>query len=174
MKNRTALVFNTSLVVMPVLSLLSLKANSPALTVTLFTISYHLLTNMLAGFLSKVIAFSGDERYFTVSAREMEWYRLAGVRKWKDHAPTYEPEAYECRSLKALRRATVGAEVCHLIGIAFSVVPVIAAIFSDYLRSGMPAFVITTLLLVVFNLALISIQRFNRYRIDRIIERPGV
>ncbi|MDY5056426.1 MAG: hypothetical protein SPE84_03605, partial [Bullifex sp.] len=92
MRNRTALIFNTSLFVMPVLSLLSLKANSPALTVTLFTISYHLLANMLAGCLSKVIAFSGNERYFTVSAREMEWYRLAGVRKWKDHAPTYEPE----------------------------------------------------------------------------------
>ena len=174
MTNRTAIIFNTSLVIMPLLSIASLALKCPPLTITLFTISYHLIANMAAGVLSKVIPLREGSPCFTVSDREMEWYGIIGVRKWKDRAPTYEPEAFRTLDMKALRRATEGAEVCHLISIFFSILPIPVALISDYLRPGMAAFAITSALAVFFNLALIDIQRFNRYRIDRIIRKTGI
>ena len=159
---------------MPLLSLASLELKCPPLSITLFTISYHLLANMAAGVLSRVIPFREGSPCFTVSNREMEWYGIIGVRKWKDKAPTYDPKAYRSKNLKALRRATEGAEVCHRISIFFSILPIPAALISDYLRPGMAAFVTTSALAVLFNLALIDIQRFNRYRIDRIIRKTGI
>ena len=77
------------------------------------------------------------------------------------------------RDTNVLRLSTEGAEVCHLISIFFSILPVPIALLSDYLRPGMAAFAITSALALLFNLALIDIQRFNRYRIARIIRKTG-
>ena len=169
MKSKVSKIFNVSLFIFPFFSFLSLPFHNPALTITLFTFSYHFIERMISGAISSCIKIKGTSPYFIIREWEMKFYNLIRIKEWKDYAPTYKPESFRVHDLNQLRLSMLGSETCHILCFVFSYIPPIVSAFVPYLRSTFFIFLFPSLLSRLFDLLLIFIQRYNRNRVERIL-----
>lgn len=142
------------------------------LAITAGTISYHLLMRLAVGFaFDRTLNNRVDYRHswFRLRRFETALYERLQVGKWKSGLPTYDPDAFDRHkhSWGEIAQAMCQAELVHEVIVVLSFLPVLA---STWL--GAPVvFVVTSVLAAAFDLLFVVIQRYNRPRVLKIVER---
>lgn len=142
------------------------------LAITFGTTSYHFIMRLLVGFgadrlLKNHVRYTRS--WFQVSAAEQKLYRILRVKKWKGKLPTYSPEYFDSRirSWDEIARAMCQAELVHETIILLSFVP----IFASIPFGALPVFILTSVLAAGYDAMFVMMQRYNRPRIVKLIEK---
>jgi len=134
-----------------------------------FVILYQLGLRILFGEISKKFPLDPYHSFYRERRFERPLYRLLRVRKWKDKVLTFDPAAYdfENRTPGQLARTMCKSELDHWFNIGLSV----GGIFFFILWGALPAFLVTSLLVMIFDAQFIVVQRFNRPIVLRLMEK---
>lgn len=141
------------------------------LYVTFLTISYHFIMRICVGLSVDLTVrkFSVWLRnHIPVSSLEMKFYRWIGVKKWKKNAITAKPDSFDIKKVNfnELLHNMIQAEIVHEIIIPLSFVPLLFII-----PFGVPVvFIMTSCAAACVELKYVMIQRYNRPRVERLIE----
>jgi len=142
------------------------------LAITFGTVAYHFCMRLIVGVIvNSAMGNKADYRraWFQVGEREFAFYNYVNVKRWKDKMPTYDKKSFDIRrhGIEGLAQVTCQSEIVHEIIIAASFLPIIAAV-----RFGaLPVFIITSFAAAGIDLMYVFIQRFNRYRLLRVIKK---
>ena len=136
-----------------------------------FTIMYHFWVRIIMGNVSKLFKkhINYKQWWFKEKKFEKNLYKFLKVKKWKDKALTYNPESFSLKahSLEEIVNTMAKSEVDHWINEAISLSTLLFAIP----WGGFWAFFISALFAMIFDSQFIIIQRFNRPRIVKLLER---
>ena len=145
---------------------------SLTLAITFGTISYHFIMRLLVG-LSIGLLLNNHvnyrRRWFQVSDAETKLYDKIKVKMWKGKMATYDPGCFDSRihTWDEIAQAMCQAELVHEVIIVLSFVPVLASIPFGALL----VFVITSVLSACYDAMFVIMQRYNRPRIVKLIEK---
>ena len=143
--------------------------------ITFGTFFYHFAMRLLVGHLAnRRMRNRADYRkpWYQLRPFEAKLYKQLKVKKWKANMPTYDPSTFDPKqhSWNEIAQAMCQAEIVHEIIIILSFLPLFAAIpFGAF-----PVFLITSLLAAAYDLSFVIIQRYNRPRILKLIEKERV
>ena len=134
-----------------------------------FTITYHLWMRIIMGNVSKLFKVSYKHLWFKEKAFEKKLYTFLKVKKWKGKALTYNPELYSVkdRTLEEIADTTAKSELDHWINILISA----STVAFGFIWGEIWIFSLTAFLAAVFDSQFIIIQRYNRPRLIRLINR---
>ena len=139
--------------------------------VTTFTIMYHFWVRIIMGNVSKLFRknINYKQKWFKEHGFEKELYKILKVKDWKDKAFTYNPQDFSLKdnSLEDIVNVMAKSEVDHWINEAISV----STIFFSLIWGKFWIFFITALAAMIFDSQFIIIQRYNRPRIVKLLER---
>lgn len=142
------------------------------LYITFMTFSYHFVMRLAVGLgIGKVRKkdFDYKAKWFQPKRFEKNLYKILKVKKWKAHVPAWSPESFETKhhTLPEIVAAMCNAEVVHEVIVVLSFVPIF---FS--LEYGVPVvFIITSILAASTDMVFVIVQRYNRPRIVKILNR---
>lgn len=143
-----------------------------SLGVTFFTFFYHFVMRLLVGlFCDKFVDQNPKSKWFNQRPFEKKLYKFLKVKKWKEHIPTYYPEAFdvEKNTLEKIEKAMCGAEIVHEIIMVLSFIPLLFAIpFGVF-----PVFFITSVFASLVDSVFVIVQRYNRPRIIKLIRHKN-
>ena len=140
--------------------------------ITFGTCFYHFAMRLLVGhILNRKMCNRADyrKRWYQLRDFEMPLYQFLRVKKWKGKMPSYDPEVFDPtkHSWQEIAQAMCQAELVHELIAVFSFLPLLAAIpFGAFW-----VFLITSVLSALFDLSFVIMQRYNRPRILRFIEK---
>lgn len=140
--------------------------------ITFATCFYHFAMRLFVGHLINWLMNNrADYRsaWYTLHPFEKKLYKALRVKKWKSNVPTYDPSCFDPKlhSWDEIAQAMCQAEIVHEVIVVLSFVPLLAAIpFGSFW-----VFAITSLLSALYDLSFVIIQRFNRPRIIKFIEK---
>lgn len=142
------------------------------LAITFGTTAYHFLMRLAVGTIVDAVMHNHADltkKRYRLRAWEPSLYRMLQVKRWKNRMPTYSPETFSphCHSWQEIAEATCQSEEVHRIIVCLSFLP-LAAI---PLFGAWPAFVITSILAAAFDLSFVILQRYNRDRILKILQK---
>lgn len=141
--------------------------------ITAFTIMYHFWVRIIMGNVSKLFRkhINYKQRWFKERKFEKKIYKVLNVKNWKDKAFTYNPGDFSVkdRSLEDIANTMAKSEVDHWINEVIS----ISTMFFGLIWGKTLIFVITALCAMVFDGQFIVIQRYNRPRIVKLLERKN-
>lgn len=142
------------------------------LAITAGTFAYHLLMRLAVGLaFDRVLNNHVDytHPWFRLHAFEECLYERLQVGKWKTSMPTYDPDAFDRHehSWDEIAQAMCQAELVHEVIVSLSFLPIAAGPF----LGGWVAFVTTSVLAAGYDMLFVFMQRYNRPRILRIVER---
>ena len=136
-----------------------------------FTIMYHFWVRIIMGNVSKLFKryINYKQWWFKEKSFEKGLYKILRVKEWKDKALTYNPESFSLKehSLEEIANTMVKSEVDHWINEVISLSTLLFII--PWGRTW--AFVISAAVAMIFDSQFIIIQRYNRPRILKILER---
>ena len=139
--------------------------------ITAFTITYHFWGRIIFGNISKLFKkyINYNQWWFKEKWFEKKLYEILRVKKWKGKALTYNPEQFDLKenSLDQIINTMTKSEVDHWINEAIS----ISTMFFGLIWGETWIFVITALAAMIFDGQFIVIQRYNRPRVLKILER---
>ena len=143
-----------------------------AIAITFGVTLYHFLMRLAVGTGVDLIMknkANHKNAWFREKRFEAELYRILRVRKWKKHLPTYSPDTFDTskKTVGELVGATCQAEIVHEIIMVLSLLPVVMVPFFQ----GAAAFIITSLLSMLFDSLFVILQRYNRLKLVRIMDR---
>lgn len=141
-------------------------------TITLGTIFYHFAMRLIVGFSVNARMQNHtdpDRKWFQQKKFEQKLYSLLHVKKWKQRMPSYDPSLFSAkdRSPREIVQAMCQAEIVHEIIIVLSFLPLCFSIWFGTFW----VFFLTSLLSACFDLMFVIMQRYNRPRLKKIIER---
>lgn len=133
---------------------------------------YHFAMRLLVGTVVDLIMKNRADAsniWFREKRFEAGLYAFFRVRKWKKHLPTYSPDTFDTagRTLEELIGATCQAEAVHEIIMVFSLLPICFI----PLLGGAAAMIMTSVSGMLFDSLFVMIQRYNRPRLIRLLER---
>ena len=140
--------------------------------ITFGTCFYHFGMRLLAGHLiNGRMRNRADYRkpWYQLHPFEMRFYKTLKVKKWKGSMPTYDPTVFDPKlhSWDEIAQAMCQAEIVHEVIIVLSFIPLFFAIpFGTF-----GVFLITSLLAACYDAAFVIMQRFNRPRILKLLEK---
>lgn len=140
------------------------------LAITTGTCFYHFAMRLAVG--AAWIPFQKHDpqsRWFREKPFEKKLYKALNVKRWKAHAPTYDPDTFDMtkHTLSEIAVAMCHSELVHETIAVLSFLPLLAAIpFGEF-----PIFLITSLLAALYDLSFVMLQRYNRPRILRVMKR---
>ena len=141
--------------------------------ITAFTIMYHFWVRIIMGNVSKLFKnhINYKQCWFQERKFEKKLYKLLKVKDWKDKALTYNPESFSLNehSLEEIANTMAKSEVDHWINEAIS----ISTIFFAIPWGKLWIFSLTALAAMIFDSQFIIIQRYNRPRVVKLIERQN-
>lgn len=142
------------------------------LAITSGTIAYHFCMRLIVGFLFNIFMRNKADYnlpWFQVGKAEQRLYQKLNVRRWKRFIPTYDVEAFDpsLHSWDEIAQAMCQAELVHETIIVLSFVPIVFSVWFGSLG----VFVITSVLAACIDLVFVIIQRYNRPRVIRMINR---
>lgn len=154
------------------LCLLESRQRWIGLAVTFCTFAYHLVMRLAVGLcFSLAMGNRADlgRRWFQPRRGEAELYRRLGVKRWKKLLPTYEPESFDptLHSWEEIAQATCQSELVHETIMLLSFVPLAA--IPRFGTAGV--FVATSVAAALFDSLFAMAQRFNRFRLVRLLRR---
>ena len=136
-----------------------------------FTIMYHFWVRIIMGNVSKLFKehINYKQWWFKERKFEKKLYKFLRVKKWKGKALTYNPEQFDLKqnSLEQILNTMTKSEVDHWINEAIS----ISTMFFGLIWGETWIFVLTAIAAMLFDGQFIVIQRYNRPRIIKILER---
>ena len=134
-----------------------------------FMIVYHLELRLLFGHLTSRLSISPEAAWFRPRGFEKKLYRLLKVKQWKGKALTYDPAAFAVgeRSLQEIARTMAKSELDHWINELISLSSLLFALIWGQFW----IFLLTALAAMLFDAQFILIQRYNRPRVMRLMER---
>ncbi len=139
--------------------------------ITAFTIMYHFWVRIIMGNVSKLFKkhINYKQWWFKEKKFEKSFYKLLRVKKWKGKALTYNPELFSLKeySLEEIANTMTKAEVDHWINEVISLSTLLFAFFWGKFW----IFFVTAIAAMIFDSQFIIIQRYNRPRIVRILEK---
>lgn len=169
--NRTAVISAFLTVVFALLVLLDLHWAVP-FAITFGTFFYHFAMRLLVGYvLNYAMKNHADYRksWYQLHAFEPKLYQVLKVKKWKSNMPTFDPSCFnpKIHSWEEIAQAMCQAELVHEVIAVLSFLPLFAAIpFGAF-----GVFLITSLLAALYDLSFVIMQRYNRPRIIRFIDK---
>lgn len=137
--------------------------------ITAFTILYHFWVRIIMGNVSKMLKINYKQWWFKERVFERKLYKLLKVKNWKDKSLTYNPESFSVKehSLENIANTMSKSEVDHWINEVISLSTLLfALIWGEFW-----IFLLTAILAMAFDSQFIFIQRYNRPRIVKLIER---
>ena len=138
-----------------------------------FTIMYHFWVRIIMGNVSKLFKkhINYKQWWFREKKFEKELYKLLRVKKWKDKALTYNPESFSLKehSLEEIANTMAKSEVDHWINEAIA----LSTAFFSIVWGHFWLFFITAIAAMIFDSQFIIIQRYNRPRVVKSIERQN-
>ena len=142
------------------------------LAITFGTTTYHFAMRLIAGTVINLLLrnhMDYRKKWFQVSDFEKRLYKKIKVKNWKGKMATYDPSCFDpqIHSWDEIAQAMCQAELVHELIIVFSFLPVFAAIPFGSLT----VFVITSVLAACYDAIFVVMQRYNRPRIMRLIEK---
>lgn len=145
-----------------------------SLAITFGMISYHFLMRLAVGYTVDGIfhnQMNYNHKWFQEKALEKRLYKVLKVKKWKDKMPTFAPEFLDLKvhTMEEITGAMCQSEIVHLIIVVLSFVPILATL----LWGSFWVFLITSVLAAGFDSMFVIMQRYNRPRIIRILEKRG-
>ena len=145
-----------------------------SLSITFGTIAYHFWMRLAVGWVyDHTLHNHGNYRrkWFQVSMAEQRLYQKLKVRRWKNKMPTYDASAFDrsIHSWDEIAQAMCQSELVHETIMVLSFVPIIA-----YRWFGaLPVFVVTSVLAAAFDGLFVIMQRYNRPRILKMVNRES-
>lgn len=138
-----------------------------------FTIMYHFWVRIIMGNVSKLFQkhINYKQWWFQEKKLEKNLYKFLRVKDWKDKALTYNPESFSLKehSLEEIANTMAKSEVDHWINEVIS----ITTIFFSIPWGVFWLFFISAVSAMIFDSQFIIIQRYNRPRIVKILERQN-
>lgn len=136
------------------------------------TTGYHFLMRLLVGGAVRAIfrdRFLWERKWFRPRKWEAGFYRFLRVCRWKDKMPTYRPEEFAVsgNSLEAVTQAGCIAELGHEMILLFSFAPLLT--IPAFGAAGV--FWSTSLLAALVDSVFVIMQRYNRPRFLRVLEK---
>jgi len=116
-----------------------------------------------------------NKSFFTVSQREIRFYKKIGLPKWKDRLPQYN-KGFNKRNLsneiskeylESFIIATYQAETVHYIIIPLGYLSVFFALLTS--NRDYTIFIVIATFIGMCNLVFSLIQRYNRFRLERLL-----
>lgn len=137
--------------------------------VVAFMIVYHFWGRIIMGNVTKLFRINRDHWWFKERFFEKKLYQLLRVKKWKDKALTYNPELFSLKdySLDEIASFMTKAEVDHWVNEIISLVSILFSL----LWGQFWLFLATAVFAMIFDGQFIVIQRYNRPRLLRILEK---
>lgn len=170
-KRTVLFIFVFSLITTVIFSVLTCTTNSSlcyTLAITFGTILYHFAMRLIVG---NLVGHNFDYKsyWFRPKRFEEKFYKAIRVKKWKSKMPTYNSDGHLAKneSLIELVNTMCRNEVIHEIIALLSFVPILFSLFADTLL----VFVITSIIACLYDLIFVIMQRYNRPRVVRIMER---
>lgn len=141
-----------------------------SLTISVGTILYHGIMRLIVGF-AMPKSFNYKQNWFREYSFEKKIYTILKVKKWKKHLPSYNPDSYSTTncSYEEIANTMCRNEIIHECDVVLSFVPISFSIFFG----ALPVFVLTSILAGGFDLLFVIMQRYNRPRIVKLINRKG-
>lgn len=142
------------------------------LSITFCTALYHFAMRLMVGIIcNKFIEpkLNYNSEWFKEKKFEKKLYKFLKVKKWKKFAPTYSPESFSLKdnSKEDIIRTMCGAEVVHEIIIVLSFLPLLVSVQLN----SVTEFIITSVIAALVDSVFVIIQRFNRPRVKKLLER---
>lgn len=154
------------------ISIVTGNAISEVITITIGVTLYHFLMRLVVGSVVNLI-MKNKANYNSVWFREKRFekklYNLFRVRKWKKYIPTYSPDTFDTnqKTVKEIVGATCQAEIVHEVIMVLSLLPIAVIPF----LGGAAAIFITSFLSMLIDSVFVILQRYNRPRLLRVVER---
>ena len=142
--------------------------------ITCFTIMYHFWVRIIMGNISKLFKkhINYKQWWFKEKKFEQGFYKMLRVKEWKGKALTYNPETFLLKqySLEEIANTMTKSEIDHWINEVISLSTILFAIP----WGAFEIFLISAIAAMIFDSQFIIIQRYNRPRIVKILERRKV
>ena len=143
-----------------------------SLAITFGTTGYHLGIRLIVGTLFNLFMKNRADytkKRYRVSEREQSLYKKLNVKKWKDKMPTYDVDAFNPskHSWDEIAQAGCQSELVHETDIVLSFVPIIFSVWFD----SLVVFIITSVLGALFDLIFVIMQRYNRPRLLKLVNK---
>lgn len=163
-------VISALLILFVILTLFTYNSLWPTLAITFGTIFYHLAMRLAVGKFTPH-NFNYKSFWFKEKRFEKPLYKAIRVKKWKGKMPSYNPSTYMTRvdNLESIINTMCRNEIVHEVNALLSFVP----IFFSLLFDAVAVFVITSIIACFVDLIFVVMQRYNRPRIVRLIERKN-
>jgi len=140
--------------------------------ITAFTIMYHLWLRIIWGNITKLFKIHYRQFWFKERFFEKKFYKFLRVKKWKDKALTYNPEAFSLKkhSLDEIAITMAKSETDHWINELIS----LSVLLFSFIWGQLWIFLITSLLAMIFDAQFIIIQRYNRPKVLKIMQKQSL
>ncbi|MBQ6695667.1 MAG: hypothetical protein IJN16_03090 [Lachnospiraceae bacterium] len=170
----SALVWVVLTIVFSLLYRCSSNAVILSMAITFGTIGYHFLMRLAVGYVINGLChncFDYKKAWFQEKSFEKRLYEKLGVKKWKDKMPTFAPEMLDLKihTWEEILGAMCQAEVVHSVIIVLCFVPLLAT----FMWGAFWVFFITSVLSASVEMVFVIMQRYNRPRIIRMMEKEN-
>ena len=139
--------------------------------VTAFTIVYQLGLRLEFGAITTKFKEKLSTKQFLFKERKFEQklYKILKVKKWKSKALTYDPDAFNLKknTKEQVLQTMLKSELDHWINELIS----LSTLLFAFIWGEFAIFLVTCILAMLFDAQFILIQRFNRPRIERLINK---
>jgi hypothetical protein len=154
--------------------LITKNAIAETVTITIGITLYHFVMRLAVGTIVNFIMKNRANHksvWFRQKSFENKLYKLICVRKWKKYVPTYDPDTFDARkrSVQELVGATCQAEIVHEVIMVLSLLPI--ALIP--LLGGAAALILTSVLSMLIDSVFVILQRYNRPKLVRVMERSS-
>lgn len=141
--------------------------------ITAFTIMYHFWVRIIMGNVSKLLKkyVSYNQWWFKEKSFEKNLYKFLKVKNWKGKVLTYNPETFDLKnnSLEDIANTMVKSELDHWINEIISLTTLLFAIP----WGAFWIFFVTALAAMIFDSQFIIVQRYNRPRVLKVLNRKN-
>ena len=148
------------------------------LTTTVGTTFFHFAMRLCVGYaVEKCFPKKIDLQGFWF--REHRWekgvYKRLRVRKWAKKVPTFKPEQFDLNThtYGELARQMCLSEVVHEVIVLCGFLSLLFCLFFEDPLANLAPFLITAILAGLYDLQFVILQRYNRPRVVRLMQREG-
>ena len=142
------------------------------LSITAGTTAYHFDMRIIVGYIIDATMHNKanyNRKWYQPLKFESKLYEILRVKEWKDKIPTYIPDSFSLtkHSREEVIRTMCQAEIVHEVIALLSLLPIgLIPIFHADL-----VFIITSLLACIIDMMFVVMQRYNRPRLIKLIEK---
>jgi len=145
------------------------------IAITAGTFLYHFAMRLAVGFAVKHFIkrkLNYNAGWFLLRRWEPEFYLKTGIKHWKSKLPTYYPQDFSLKnhSVQELLQTMCISEIGHELMIVLSFAPLILSVWFG----AFGVFLTTSLCAGAVDLVFVLVQRYNRSRLVKIVERKKI